>query len=1265
MARTALINPIPFTLVYASLVTGGKRSMVTAIDPGYQIDVDRQGLSLNSGQTYLQTVVLPGPVGGNGGKTFTRPPQTGIVPSDVLEPMDLLYTYDETPADGNGHLVGQHNYSVKEYIPLVMAGTGDASSTTSLLSPRIMSFKGRMYMVGERRAEGSKGVSAHAVLYRRDDAQTMQLVRRFDDEPISTRNFSNEIGSPSLCVHGGRLYLSYRSVEASTNSNVLLVWRSDELGLTFEKIVSIELPNHPDPQGNYSSYRLRLASSGDTMMLVSYGVCPVTRDGTINLYRVRDARVYVSYNDGFLFESASKDHRPFLVEDQDTIYAKRSDANFSAMFFMSTDGLDEDDFLRSTVNFDLYFDQIMGQFVILKGGDPTFLIGDADLPPDSSGNNRLIGICASPEDPNTWAPCIVQNLDAETMGYQVSSDPFERPTVTNPGETDRDYNFWIYDLAVCTNGTESFLMMTGQSTNRGGERSSESVFTRFQMTPVQQLPKGFHDKILSYGTAVHPDFSFVCDAFDASQSGVYHAGDYRAAEPLLNVEDPCLTMQDHEVWGIVRFADADFGIFEDQVPCFVVHGAQSPLGEEHGYELSWTHYAADPAFAGFNVGTSGPVVEGLTVDGYGFATTGGGGNGYFELTSSLLSVADRIVLNRDDVFPFKSRFKLSAETPTSLVELWQLYLLGAAGGLSLRIHLDSARDLVFKDSVGATLSSTGSFAVPEGYVEFLVYNGYGRLSNGSLTYGAWVFVRAETGDVWTGPWIVDTISSSTPAFTGFSIGLVSYDVLGSGHAVSVKDVRLSSLGQGYRPYMRSFELSDALEEPLGQILDETRYPSRPLKVYGNKVDLPQGVGLSFYGGILFSTSVGAFSYDRVGANNVADNLMIPVANRAHDVTSLYDSVAQPLYVFENTRRQTFNSVGFGNIVGATRFYLAAGTFDTTTETFTTVEASQMFSAPFMPLIITEQDGAILTIEQLPVETHRLMNQYAYVYNTDTGAFRTPQYRVVDNFDDVVVLDAAPTLGANETIALTYHSFTFSVPEAIGQSRASHIGLILEAPGDTDLLLVSLGSFVIGDMLELTQTSMGLSEAIDSTSKVVVSSNNFSHSRSTSDKPLQHRTSFDFYLSTTGIHRTLSALADLKQRSVYTALVYQDSEQDFTSFGQLTALDVSSIAYDKTGNLAFTSQDYLLGRMPLEPDEAYIELSIPSEVFEAGVSYTLSVNVITTNSFTVTWDLGDGTTDTGASISNVWASAGRYRVVASIDFGADNVETRERLITVTP
>jgi hypothetical protein len=1265
MARTALINPISFSLLYANLVTGGKRSMVTSVDPGYQIEVTRQGLSLNSSQTHLHTVVLSGPVGGNSGRTITRPPQSGITPSDLLEPFELYHSFDSTPPDGNGHLIGQHSYAVKEYVALKMADTGDASSTIGLISPRIQSFNGRIYMSGERVTAGSQGVSSHAVIYRRNDAGNLELVRRFDDEPISTRNFDNEVGSPAMCVHEGRLYLAYRSVEASTSENRLLVWRSDDNGLTFEMIAKIQLPNHPDPQGNYASYRLRLASSGDTIMLVSYGVAPVTRDGLSNLYRVRDARVYISYNDGFLFESASNDHRPFIVESQGSIYAKRSDANFSAMFFMASDGVDEDDFLRATVNFDLYFDQIMGQFIILKGGDPTFLIGDADLPPASSGNNRLIGICASPEDPNTWSACIALNLDATTMGYQVSEDPYDVPAVTDPGDTDRDYNFWIYDLAVCTNGTESFIMMTGQSTNRDGLRSSESVFTRFQMTPVQQLPKGFHDKIMAYGSSVHADFSFVCDAFDAAQSGVYHAGDYRSTSNLLNLEDPALAMHNHEVWSTVRFADPDFPLFEEQVPCFIVHGAQSALGEDYGYEMSWTHYAGDPTLGGLDVTSTGSMDTTLTGEGYEFDTSVDGDTGYFESVEVLLSVPERIVLNRDDFFSFKSRIKLELTTPSGLLEFWRLHLLGESAGISLRLSLTSTRDLSFTDSAGTTLTSTGSFVVPEGMVEFLIYNGFGRLSNSSQTYGAWVFVRAEGDRTWVGPWVVDTISSSSPASTQFAVGVVSYDIHGTGHTATVADVRLSSLGQGYRPFMRSAELADAPEEPLGQVLDETKLPSRPLRAYSNKIELPDGVALSFYGGLITERAPADFSYDRVSANNIASNLLVPISNLVHDVTPLYDSLNPPFYVFENTRRQSFNAIGLSNVVGVTKFSIAAGTFDTTTNTFSSIVASQVMQAPFMPLIIAEQDGAILTVQELPLETHRLLNQYAYVYNTDTGAFRTPQYRVIDNFDDVIVLDYSPVLLANETIALTYHSFTFSVPDEVGRARAPHIGLVMEAPDDTGLQLVTIGSVVFGDFLEISQTAMGLSEAIDSSSKIVTSANNFSHTRSVSDKPLQYKTSFDMYLPTTSIHRTLSALADLKQRSVYTALVYQDSEQDYTSFGQLTELDISSIAYDKTGRLTFTSQDYQLQRLPLEPDQAYIELSAPSELFEVGESYTLSINVITTNTSTIAWDFGDGSTGSGSSVIHTWTNPGRYRVVATVDFGENYIETRSILITVTP
>lgn len=647
------------------------------------------------------------------------------------------------------------------------------------------------------------------------------------------------------------------------------------------------------------------------------------------------------------------------------------------------------------------------------------------------------------------------------------------------------------------------------------------------------------------------------------------------------------------------------------------------------------------------------------------AATAPGGASALEIVVEQRTVMQQASNGRTTFFPFKTRCTIQAPTPASQLEIMRCYAASDDGGVSLKVFIDSSRALFFKGSDNSVLATTGSLLAPAGFFELLIYNGFGRLANGTQTYGAWAYLRPEGSMIWEGPCVIDTVSSSDPGFNDFKIGVISYDVYGAGLTVLVKTIRYSSMGAGYRPFMRPFDLSDSIEEPLARALDEELIPSRPLTLYGSKADLAGSGSLAIYGGLLTDNTRTVFSYDRVAAHNTAANVLIPVANRVHDVTLPYESSSPPLYVFENELRRTFDTIAFSNVIGVTEVTLTAGVFDVETETWTGTPASQTYTAPFMPLLIEEQDGAILTTTLLPVQTHRLRGQYAYIYNLVTGAMRTPQFKVVDNFDNLVVLDQAPTLLADETIALTYNSFAFDVPDAIGMSRASHIGVSIAAPSDTDLQLVCLGNFIAGTLVELSQASTSLGESIETSSDTVTSMNNYIHIRSNRERPLQKKTTIDFYLTNKNMVRVLSALALLKQDSVFTALVYQDSEEDQTSFGHLTELDISSMSYDKTGSLTIVGQDYLIQPAEPEPDSVFFELLISEPTFIVSTSYSLTAEVSTADPYIVTWDFGDATTDSGATVSHSWSAPGRYYVVASVALATGPVYTRSLIITVTP
>jgi PKD repeat protein len=98
-------------------------------------------------------------------------------------------------------------------------------------------------------------------------------------------------------------------------------------------------------------------------------------------------------------------------------------------------------------------------------------------------------------------------------------------------------------------------------------------------------------------------------------------------------------------------------------------------------------------------------------------------------------------------------------------------------------------------------------------------------------------------------------------------------------------------------------------------------------------------------------------------------------------------------------------------------------------------------------------------------------------------------------------------------------------------------------------------------------------------------------------------------------------------------------------------DGSPHAYTETAEHTYTLPGTYVGSLTVEDNEG----DIATSYFTTVVANTLSA---------VSWDLGDETEDTGAEVTHLYASAGVYPVVLTVEDSLGNTATREMSIVVT-
>lgn len=1000
---------------------------------------------------------------------------SGVMPSSFSDPFDLKYSFGKRSEGGT---LGQSNKGVVDYRRLKLSGDDDGSVMASIDNPRLHSHKGELLFLGEM-VDPRDSSKQHVRLYRHNEQTDLfDLVRKFNDIPIDDVSVTTasdstlQHGSPDMCTLGDELIVAYRYVErideeGVDDKNYIATWKTSDpdmvewvnssqevtgsFGVDYDRPDSDSISNELHPIGSYGDhgFRLRVAAGADTLCLVYYGTKWDDSDKT----QLRDMRTFVSYDRGLSLETNQSHYAQFSRIGSDYSYAESDRYVGLFSYFTPTEYMTqaERDHGVFSVNFDLYFDEQMGSFVILKGGDPDTYSTRTNL--DSA--NYLMGLKTLDGDFLNWEPCVSWEIKPGRTSGGVRNGMASMP----------NDQFKVEDVSVIPGRTKNSLLMLLRCGRGGNEPPNRQdvlmVHSEFTFVDSNLIKGGSSDVLpVGFGGKFHERYLFCSSPVNRSISGMQTKG----VQENTGFSD--LVLHDLTACGYrgqnLFTAKREEYLRKSSLKGYAVSAPVANLTEVKPYQFNTSRFILPHTSWGFepNKNANSYTVWEEDADGELFnwckaPSSGDYVYGTMSGSSGLLSAWDRSSSSIYGHYKIKFNFKLRdfSSAPSSgdikIAEIGDYTLRMTYGG-TLEVY----------DSAGTTKLGT-VFSEQDETKGYQVLLHYGR-SMVSLNEDRLMMWWRELGsDTWTPSSQELTDTGDFPIGNGeISFGFMDSNGYG-GVEVGIGDIQIST-----EPLYEPVFTSTRLRQPDGDIEGTTRGHVSAfddvdwMEVYSDTVELADGSTVLFSGGGSPSVDGDEFVYGPTRGVNYIGNIVNGMANSIFDFTDRFDTnKGYEEIVFENSNMEFFDCLSMINLTGCYGFDLITGNYDGTSWSNTDVSSYTFPSVELTHTGFTQGTG--MTIEE-SFEEGALKGYSILVHNPDTNTWDA-QYLIKESFDSVIVLDRSPSVPSGYKIYLMASAASFDVPERMTTSAHTHMGIRFKSPGSAARR--SIGEVVFGRWID--------------------------------------------------------------------------------------------------------------------------------------------------------------------------------------------------------
>lgn len=1287
MRKISINYPVDLEIVDEELTLEGSPSAVSSESGDYNLSLLREGSSFSELGDLLTFRPMNGLVSGNH-RIQSSPSEFGAVPRNFSRPFKFTYSFKENP-NPQGDFLGQSEKSVKDFLDFKISG-GQGDESFRHRQCRLCSLNGRMILISQKIISQSNRPAQVVNISRwEENLNSFQLIHSFTDQPVDTGENASQIesGSPDFCVLDGKLYVAYRVSEDGLN--FIIVNRNlDEDLLTWETVSKEEIKDCIP--GRLDDFRLRIATNGIALMVCFFAVAkrysPV--DPTQRVRDLRDFRTYVSMDRGKSFLSKFDTYKN--IQHSSAGFSVGEGAgdvfNYFIPYFTYSEFANQSIFNDFNVNFDLYFDENMGSFVILKPGDGPNSV-DKDGIPNSA---YLMGIKTNSADHLEWEPCLRQPLNwritgaaSYDTGVFLTSDPYNE-TFHNPNPD--SFCYIVKDVCIVAGETINDLILSVEETNGGAYQTKGVVATEFTFVDSSLIRSGHYEEIYAYGGKYHERYGFCCDLINIEIGGVASLGYKNNISPTWSAPMACRWKNQLVASAFVTRPGISGYHF------LSIMGPISNLGETHGYQMAYTPYL------------------GSLVDIGGYATISGGGASYSFTSDNLnkITVSDSLSfanisidnsfdssfstgnytpfyrVGEDPVRNFKAKLRFKLEGFTTLdsaagMTLISFFLrpkgLREVGSTVCQITLKRSGGvfhLFILDASGLSAPITSMPLVSDKWYDLLVVNDY----DGPLTVKGNISLFAKESNSLEWAFLYDkeiTTSTGSKADSNF-ISLGSRGtVTTTGGSIYFKDFHFSTYGTGYRTlYGASKRDHGPRREPflnLDYSLGNEHHVASPVKVFSRDIELLDGSQFRLEGGKV-ETSVRAFSYEPSITRNSSVNVINGLADSVYDFTRRYDSTQGCNLIFKNKDREDVDILSLVNLNGIKSFTLRAGSYNETTGEWLPFE-EQYYILPYMELSVGAVDSYTILLSEGTFESSQLVGYSLFVVDTASSVYEKHMI-IIENFDSFIKVDEDLSLYnlTGKELRLVKNSMSFAIPDSIGQQSYEYFQISFDSPAMASLR--SIGEVILGRWIDLSSYHLEMEDSLGSNSDTQEGEHGLMYT-SRVDKGNTFTSgsmSFTHLSEANGEYRkVLDLFSSIYKRQRAFPFVEFHTDGQSTNYGVISSGLVSEpveFAQNLQVEMIFQNWRARSNDTFKEPRYAFDLVASNSEPGQ-GESVIFSpypVNYSGTG-FTYKWDFADGSivANTEASVSHSFANLGEYLVTCTLLKDGEPVAFRQRFISV--
>ena len=1242
--------------------------------------------------------------------------------SHFFEPFRFKYSLEGEPE--LYEYLGKNNDNVISFNKLILPR--DFSRYKGL---KPFSFNGDLYLLGQtHRVEDSNfGIVALMVLDRMSNE--FKNVKLFSEEPIDTIEFPLSVsGSPDYFTHDSKLHVAYRTYDRRTGADHIVVfrWEDSEDANSWRIVNKVKIPalnyteGELEREAELDKFRLRAASSGDSVMIATFGVYQVAnlnagegegspfRISRAPLISVRDARSLVSF-DGFeTYSTVQKDVAGVNVSASSM---ELNDGTYSNLFkFFDISYYKDNEFLtleeiererayfeatstQESVNFDLYFDRIMGSYVIFKQADKEGEEWGVWKHPRTEGEEytaaqHLIAIKTTDSTYQKWDRLLVMPLD-------------------NRGVPDRGKNFAAHkllDISVVPGEYKSKLIVSttfeaDSEVNINNNVYNNAVYqTDFAFLPNSLIKRRTYGEEVAvrYGGKSHPDWVFYYDGLTSDNSVLSMGSSFQRSsvpEYLADQTRYASISACSHLSQVFLLPEAD-GLPGRVTGYYGLAGEWSNIGEYQGYDYNLPSDAASLQSFGWDINGHA---------GASFEWSGDVGLNRFTVTNPDLTkfaearpewwnpfseyVQSLRTNRRIDYFLWKLRankyFKIKFDVE---IESFAAMTSGRRVNV-LTLGRSSPHQSKFSVQVSSVSGSTctvdiynNSGALVSTGEEFIdISRPFSLLISSCKSYNDMddsLVVWARYSD--ESDWFmlshclyeyVEDISISNE----FKIGVVATSFSPSDFTLSIGNLHiatsiLSPHGEGVDSISYYF---DSLEDRLPHVTGGFSSKIRECEVVGNEVELNNGVlirldqqkyGVEFmedgrYIEDPINEFLGTYELARNKGRNSLDNVTNNFANFGFDFTNAV-SDGEFEILFENRGGNLFNSLSLINFCGFQDFQLVTGVLN---ESSGQLEASEViyYSVPFIELQAVAQDGYYMTVAGEFPDGY-LKGYCAYVFDEVSGEY-SEQLLVNNNFNDLIQFDQPlPTL-TGKMVRLFSNAASFSVPDEVEATVQKHIAIRLQCKGD--LRLAYIGEVSFNTFEDISELVSSYAESFSDSGEVRESMKGLLFPSAGIVEQIREELTLSLHNIpyNNEFLEVFKRLKLLGEQGINFPIVIRNDQGVVTTFGGIASgFRTSPEFYRSTIDLDLSLQNWEVeSAIDVFKYPPVIKVTASTNSPELGDEVVFSANVLEYqgDTFTVVWAFSDGTEQEGEEVSFTFNNLGseivRARVITSGGLFSEN------------